>query len=160
MGRSAICARNRPAYALGETMRRRGFGYVAALTPVVVSGAAGMYAFERGTPGQSGFDTYGGALWWTAVIITTLGSQYWPVTTAGRIRCLLLSIYAFTAFGYIATVLASHFVGRDALRKPDSSSRQDLQALQAEIAALREELRTRQTQTYERRSEVDHLHPN
>jgi hypothetical protein len=30
------------------------------------------------------FDSYGDALWWTATIITTLGSQYWPATAAGR----------------------------------------------------------------------------
>jgi len=110
---------NRSARALGATMRRRGFGYIIALTVIVVlSGAAGMYAFERNTPGQEGFDTYGDALWWTAMIITTLGSQYWPVSTEGRILCLILSLYAFTVFGYITAVLASHFIGRDAPRKP------------------------------------------
>lgn len=141
-----ITSFNRSARALGATMHQRGFGYVLALTVIVaLSGAAGMFAFEKGAPNQQGFDTYGDALWWTAMIITTLGSQYWPVTVAGRILCLILSIYAFTVFGYIAAVLASHFIGRDAAQKSDAASAQEIRALQTQIAALNEALRLQQT---------------
>lgn len=135
----------RSTRALGATMRRRGFGYVIALTVIVVlAGAAGMYAFEREDPEQEGFRTYGDALWWTAMILTTLGSQYWPTTPEGRILCLILSIYAFTVFGYITAVLASHFIGRDSPQKSPPLRPQDLRNLQAQIAALREDLRGRQ----------------
>jgi voltage-gated potassium channel len=132
--------------ALGHALNRRGFGYVIALTVIVVlAGAAGMYAFERGTPGQPGFTSYADALWWTAMIVTTMGSQYWPVTPEGRILCLLLSLYAFTVFGYITAVLASYFVGRDTAAQSGAASAQTLRALQDEVAALR-----RQTPTQER----------
>ncbi|HLL73191.1 MAG TPA: ion transporter [Pyrinomonadaceae bacterium] len=44
-----VSSLNRGMRALGATMRRRGFGYVIALTVIVaLSGAAGMYAFEEG----------------------------------------------------------------------------------------------------------------
>ena len=72
------------------------------------------------------------------MIITTLGSQYWPVTVAGRILCLFLALYAFTVFGYIAAVLASHFVGRDAAANPSEPSMKAMDDLRREIAALRE----------------------
>ena len=94
-------------------MRRRGFGYVAVLTVIVTfAGAAGMYAFERDAPG-GGFDSYWTALWWTAMVVTTMGSEYWPKTPDGRVLCLLLAIYAFSVFGYVTAALASFFVGRD-----------------------------------------------
>jgi len=74
---------NRGMNALGETMRRRGFGYVLALTLIVTfAGSAGMYALERDAPG-GGFDSYASALWWTAMIVTTMGSEYWPKTRTG-----------------------------------------------------------------------------
>jgi len=50
--------------ALGASLSRRGFGYVIALTVLVMfTGAAGMYAFENVAP--DGMNSYGEALWWT-----------------------------------------------------------------------------------------------
>jgi voltage-gated potassium channel len=105
---------NRTMNALRAAMRRRGLGYVAALTALVtLLGAAGMYAFERAPEVEGGFTDFGDALWWTAMLLTTMGSAYWPVTTEGRVLCLLLAIYAFAVFGYITAAFASFFVGRD-----------------------------------------------
>lgn len=106
---------NRGMRALGRTMRRRGFGYVMLLTLLVlVSGAAGMYAFEQGMAQGRGIDDYGTALWWTAMILATMGSEYWPQTPEGRLLCLLLAVYGFTVFGYVTATLASFFISRDA----------------------------------------------
>ena len=105
---------NRTMNALRLAMRRRGFGYVMLLTLLVaLLGAGGMLAFEPAAAVPGGFRGYGDALWWTAMILTTMGSAYWPQTGAGRILCLLLSLYAFAAFGYITASLASWFVERD-----------------------------------------------
>jgi voltage-gated potassium channel len=106
---------NRGMRALGRSMGRRGFGYVLALTLLVtVVGAAGMFAFENEVPGEGGLHTYGNALWWTAMLMTTMGSDYWPQTPEGRILALILAIYAFAVFGYVTATLASFFIGRDA----------------------------------------------
>jgi len=59
------------------------------------------------------FEGYGHALWWTAMLLTTMGSEQWPVSAEGRILCLALSIYGFAIFGYIAGTIASWFVGKD-----------------------------------------------
>ena len=127
---------NRGMNALGKAMRRRGFGYALALTLIVtLAGAAGMYALERDAPG-GGFDSYATALWWTAMIITTMGSEYWPATPDGRVLCLFLALYAFAVFGYVTATLATFFIGRD-VQEGDS----ELASLKAELAALRAEIR-------------------
>ncbi len=66
---------------LRRRMSRRSLGYVLALTMLVtLAGAAGMLAFEREAPGGGSIRDYGTALWWTAMIMTTMGSDYWPRT--------------------------------------------------------------------------------
>ena len=105
---------NRGMRGLAVTFRRRGLGYLVVLTLVIaVTGAAGMYRFELDAPGGPGFANYGTALWWTAMLLTTMGSDYWPRTPEGRALCLLLAIYAFAVFGYVTAAIAAYFVGKD-----------------------------------------------
>lgn len=133
---------NRGLRALGATMVRRGVGYVVGATVLVwLAGSAGMYAFERDAPEPTVFDGFGSALWWTAMVLTTMGSEQWPRTAEGRLLCVLLAIYAFVVFGYITAALASYFVGRDAARDGDAT--QAIRELRDEVAALRESLATR-----------------
>jgi voltage-gated potassium channel len=129
---------NRSMKVLGKTMRRRGFGYVLALTVIIIfAGAAGMLHFERHAPG-SDLKEYGAALWWTAMIITTMGSSYWPQTPEGRMLCLLLAIYAFSIFGYFTGAVATYFMGKDATDdKADLVGRKDIERLTQEVAAMR-----------------------
>jgi voltage-gated potassium channel len=105
---------NRGMRALTLGFRRRGAGYVAVLTLLVtITGAAGMYRFELSAPGGPGFPDYGTALWWTAMLLTTMGSDFWPQTAEGRLLCLLLATYAFAVFGYVTAAIAAYFVGKD-----------------------------------------------
>lgn len=132
-----ISSLNRSMKSLNATMQRRGFGYVMLLsTGVVFAGAAGMFAFEN-IPG--GLQSYGSALWWTIMLIITIGSDYWPHTAEGRILCVLLSLYGFGVFGYITATLASFFVGRDAEEKdaPVAGS-EEIKQLRKEISRLNE----------------------
>ncbi len=137
-----ISSLNRGMRALAASMSRRGFGYVIALTLIVtLAGAAGMHAFEREAAEGAGLTTYGAALWWTAMLMTTMGSEYWPRTPEGRVLCLLLATYAFAVFGYVTATLASFFIGRDAENaEAEIAGAQSIAALQAEIAALRAEI--------------------
>lgn len=133
---------NRGMRTLDRVLRRRGFGYVVALTLLVaLVGAAGMFALERDASGGA-LDGYAEALWWTGMVLTTLGSEYWPRTPEGRLLTLFLSVYAVSIFGYIAATLASYFVERDAEQaKQGVAGQASVDALRAEIAALRDELR-------------------
>jgi voltage-gated potassium channel len=131
---------NRGMKALGESFSRRGFGYVVVLTLIVLfGGAAAMYAFERDV---NGFTGYPEALWWTAMILTTLGSDYFPKTAEGRILCFVLALYAFAVFGYITATLATFFVERDTeKREEEKQFAATIQDLQTEIKDLRTEIR-------------------
>lgn len=132
---------NRGIKALRASMGRRGLGYVTALTLVIaLGGAAGMYAFERDTAG--GFRSFGEALWWTVMILTTMGSAYWPQTAEGRVLCILLALYAFAVFGYVTASLASFFVGRDADNEAaEVAGAKAVAELRHEIISLRKEIR-------------------
>lgn len=132
---------NRGMGALGRSLGRRGFGYVVSLTALVtVTGAAGMYAFQRGQGGE-GLDSYGEALWWTAMMMTTMGSEFWPRTPEGRLLCLLLALFGFAVFGYVTASLASFFVGRDAdAAQGEVAGEHSLGELRAELAELRGQL--------------------
>lgn len=127
---------NRSMTALRDTLRRRRFGYVAALTALIVFlGAAGMISFEPAGEVEGGFTSFGHALWWSAMLVTSIGSDFWPHSTEGRILALLLSVYGLAVFGYITASFASFFVGRDA-EAPDTSI-----AGRAEIDRLSEAVR-------------------
>ncbi|MBD2360561.1 potassium channel family protein [Anabaena minutissima FACHB-250] len=133
---------NRGMRALGATVQRRGFGYVLSLTAIVtLVGAAGMYAFESDLPNESGLNNYANALWWTAMLITTMGSEYWPKTPEGRLLCFFLAVYAFAVFGYVTATLATFFIGQDADDdQAELAGAKSITALQAEIAALRADI--------------------
>jgi voltage-gated potassium channel len=133
---------NRSMKALRSALHRRHFGYVTGLTLLIVLlGAAGMLNFEPASEVSGGFAAYGDALWWTAMLVTSIGSDLWPSTLEGRALTLLLSIYGLAVFGYITASFASFFVGRDA-ETPDGpvAGREDVARLTEEIRALRQQL--------------------
>jgi voltage-gated potassium channel len=121
---------------------RRGLGYVFVSTALItVLGAAGMLAFEPETRVEGGFTGYGDALWWTAMLILTMGSDFWPQTAEGRVLALLLSLYAFGVFGYITATFATFFIGREAEAEDgEVAGAAELAALRREISLLRLEL--------------------
>jgi voltage-gated potassium channel len=135
-----VSSLNRGMRSLGTSMGRRGFGYVAIFTLVVLlTGAAGMYAFEN--QAENGLTTYGEALWWTAMLLISIGSEYWPQTPEGRALCFLLSVYGFAVFGYFTATLATFFIGRDAENdEAEVAGAKQVEALHQEIATLRKEM--------------------
>ena len=105
-----ITALNRGIQGLGSTLQRRGFACVLALTTIVTfAGAAGIDAFEQGV-----FRNYGYSLWWTAMVMTTMGPDRYPQTTAGRLVMWAVVVFAFSVFGYVTATIASYFLNSDA----------------------------------------------
>jgi voltage-gated potassium channel len=100
---------NRGIASLKASFARHGVGYLVLISLIIMlGGAAGMNQFEA-----ESFNNFGDALWWTAMLMTTIGSEFWPKTVEGRILCWVLSLYALGVFGYITATLASHFIGVD-----------------------------------------------
>ena len=133
---------NRSMRALQATLARRGFVYVAGLTLLVIFlGAAGMLNFDNAREVDGGFTDYGHALWWTAMLVASLGTDFWPASTEGRLLTIFLTVYGLAVFGYITATLASFFVGRDAQENsgPVAGSAEVKRVLK-EIQALRLEL--------------------
>ena len=137
-----IASVNRFMRVLSKTLGRRGVGYVIALTAaVLLAGAAGMLAFEGDVQDPNGIHDFGTALWWTAMVLTTMGSAYFPKTAEGRALCVLLALYAFSVFGYVTATLATVFLATDA--ESDSgeiAGSNDIASLRNEIRALREQI--------------------
>lgn len=121
---------NRSLRTVRQVMRQRGLKYVLLLTALItLLGAAGMYNFERPK-----LTSYWDALWWTAMIMTTIGSDYWPKTPEGRVLAFLLSVYAFSIFGYITAALASFLIGKE------KESSREIEELRSEIQRLSSEI--------------------
>lgn len=138
-----VGAANRGLNALKRSFRRRGLGYVLGATALVTAlGAGGMLAFEPAHEVEGGFTSYADALWWTAMLVSTMGSEFWPSTAEGRVLALLLALYGLAIFGYITASFATFFIGQEA-EAPDGevAGAQELAALRRDIAALREDLR-------------------
>lgn len=134
---NVIASVNRGMSSLSATMKRRAFGYVLALTLMILfAGAAAMLFFERNT--TSGINTYGQALWWTAMVMTSIGSEYWPKSAEGRVLGFLLALYGFAVFGYFTATLATYFTGQDAkyIRGGHSTDSTELEEIKKELVSL------------------------
>ena len=100
-----------------------------------------MYAFERDVQG-TGIESYGSAVWFTAMLITSIGTDYAPRTGEGRVLCFIIALYGFVVFGYITATLASFFVEADARSKASAiPNTSDYDKIQSELAQIRSELR-------------------
>ncbi len=135
---------NRAMRILSNTLERRAFGYVILLTLVVCFvGSAAMYAFEKES---QGFKTYGEALWWTAMLLTSVASEFWPKTPEGRAICFILSLYSLGVLGYLTAVLASFFIDQDVIAKNNQPADRHEELLQ-EIRLLNSRLEAHKNQS-------------
>lgn len=121
---------NRGMRALRRVAGAGGIGYVVALTLLVLFlAAAGIYSLERGHP-ETRITSFSESLWWSATIITTLGSEFYPRTTEGRILGVIVMIYGLAVSGYVTAILAVFLLGK-----------RDEEAPPSELRALREDVR-------------------
>jgi voltage-gated potassium channel len=126
---------NRGFAAVEAWLGRRGIPFVGGSTLIVaVVGAAGMAAFEPP------LRHYGTSLWWTAMMLTTMGSDYYPRTAGGRILCLLLAVYGFAIFGYITAAVASFLVGADRKQDEAEPPKATNDDVHAELVQVRQQL--------------------
>lgn len=127
----------------GAAVRGQVAAYAAGWTAVllVVSSLA-MLDAERGVPGST-IQTYGEALWWSAVTVTTVGyGDYSPVTPVGRAIAVGLMIAGIALLGMVTATLASWIADRvgEQSGAHQAATRAQVSELSDEIAALRRQL--------------------
>jgi voltage-gated potassium channel len=88
--------------------------YVVGLVVAIMFAAAGLeVAFEAHAKG-SNIHSYGDALWWAVVTVTSVGyGDKYPVTAAGRAVAVVLMITGIALFGVVTASIASYFVEQD-----------------------------------------------
>src|SRR3546814_19128360 len=90
---------NRGVSTMRASMRRRGFGYVMALPLIIVTvGAAGMSALDSC---HAAFRSYGVTLWRTAILVTSICTEFWPQTADDRVLSYIFSISSFALLCYL-----------------------------------------------------------
>lgn len=137
---------NRGMKALSTSLGTKGVGYVLALTSIVVlAGAGGIMSFE--STESTYFDQFGTALWWTCMMITTMGADYFPKSAEGRLLALFLAIYGFAIFGYVTATVASFFIEKEAHPKASGEVIAEIKKLEREITGLKELLQNLKNQS-------------
>jgi voltage-gated potassium channel len=122
--------------------QRLGMVSLVALGVVFVGAAVGYRAEHATNPG---FKTFGDALWWSIVTLTTVGyGAIVPKTTAGRVDGVMIMVTGIGILGLLAGSLASFF-GLGARTSGGGAPAADpvageLAALRSEVARLADEM--------------------
>lgn len=138
--------------AAGNALRGRVITYVigSSVLLVYVSTLA-MLDAERGAQDAT-ISSFGEALWWAVVTITTVGyGDYAPVTPLGRMIATGLMMGGIALVGVVTATLASWLVEKVSEEEQRSvhETAQALESLRLEIAALRS------TETMDAREDSD-----
>ncbi|WP_136313866.1 potassium channel family protein [Actinomyces procaprae] len=97
---------------------------------------------ERHVPGAS-ITSFGDALWWALVTITTVGyGDLAPVTPLGRGAAILLMIGGVALIGVVTATLASWIVSlvTEESAEQEAATRAQVESLREEIRALRAQI--------------------
>jgi voltage-gated potassium channel len=128
--RTDVWTRGRLAVYVGATM---------ALLVLIASLA--ILDAERGAEGSS-IESFGDALWWSLVTVTTVGyGDTFPVTGAGRVIAVAMMLCGIGLLGFVTGSLASWVIEQvSAVEKTSERTRADVGDVLAEVRALRAEL--------------------
>ncbi|MDQ1597927.1 MAG: voltage-gated potassium channel, partial [Microbacteriaceae bacterium] len=127
----------------GMAFRGRVVLYVAGASMLLVFVAAlAVLDAERSAPGAT-ITTFGNALWWAFVTITTVGyGDFTPITITGRLIAGALMLGGVALLGIVTATLASWIVERVAVKEEDAqaATRGEIRALAKQVALLTETL--------------------
>lgn len=127
----------------GGSLRGKVAVYVVGATSLVLFVASlAVLDVERGAEGANITD-YPDALWWAATTVTTVGyGDRYPTTGTGRLVGVGLMLCGIALLGVVTATLASWLVQRvtEAEEASQAATRRDVEALTAQVAALRADL--------------------
>lgn len=109
--------------AAGWAFRGRVTLYViASATLLVLIAGLGVLDAEQNAPGAN-ITTFGDAIWWAFVTITTVGyGDYFPTTGTGRLIAVGLMIAGIALIGSVTATFASWFVEQIARQQRDDAA--------------------------------------
>jgi voltage-gated potassium channel len=127
----------------GHALRGRVVTYaIGGAVLSVYVGALAVLDAEQDAPG-SNIRTFGDALWWAVVTVTTVGyGDHYPVTLVGRCVAVVLMVGGLGLLGVITAAIASWLVEQVGTRADDLSTeaelatRGELERVSAQLAAL------------------------
>ena len=115
---------------------------ISALT-LVICGALAVLDAERDAAG-SNITSFGNALWWAVVTVTTVGyGDHFPVTIEGRFVAAGLMIGGVALIGVVTASFAAWFIDRvrDDEEEIQAATQRDLELMAARLAELTDEVR-------------------
>ena len=72
------------------------WAYIA--TVVICTYFSALFFYEYEAPVNSSVQSFGDALWWACMNMTTVGAEIFPVTAVGKIICVILPIIGMAMF--------------------------------------------------------------
>lgn len=81
------------------------WAYIATVLVVTYFAALLFYEFEA--PVNSSVRSFGDALWWAWMNVTTVGAEFFPMTLAGKIICVLLPVLGMAMFPVFTVYVSS-----------------------------------------------------
>lgn len=127
----------------GTALRSRIAIYGSGAAAILIWIAAlAVLESERGAPGAN-IETFGDAVWWAFVTITTVGyGDFYPVTGWGRIVAVLLMCGGVAIVGVVTATLASWVIERAAFGhdQDEPATRQQMRDVKAQLTAIADRL--------------------
>jgi voltage-gated potassium channel len=126
-----------------DSLRGRVAIYVGGATVIILLCASLAVLDAERHSRQANITTFGDALWWSVTTVTTVGyGDHFPVTTEGRFVAVGLMLAGIALIGVVTASVATWLIDR--VRQVEQEAQIDLasniDALRAEVAALREQL--------------------
>ncbi|MBO5832138.1 MAG: two pore domain potassium channel family protein [Alistipes sp.] len=87
------------------------WAYIA--TVAVCTYFSALFFYEYEAPVNSAVKSFGDALWWAAMNMTTVGADIFPVTTIGRVICVVLPIIGMAMFPVFTVYVTSLYNSED-----------------------------------------------
>jgi voltage-gated potassium channel len=117
-------------------LTHRGLHFVLlSVLAIILVGAALELGFENHARGAN-IHSYGDALWWAIVTVTTVGyGDKYPVTAAGRGVAVVLMLTGIGLVGVLSASIASYFVGQQS-GQDMTELNQRLDRIEAALARL------------------------
>lgn len=70
-------------------------------------------------------------------MVTTMGSDYFPKSSEGRVLAFILAVYGFAVFGYVAATFASYLISKVKTEENKTTVDQEIKELRFEIERLK-----------------------